>query len=183
AARACVLLLHEGALTVQGEARVQGGRTEVETLQRRPLQAGLPVSLIQYASRTGEWVVLHDACTEGPFTRDEYVLRARPRSVLCLPLRHAAEVVGLVYLENGALPGLFTPARLTALELLAAQAAISLEQARLIEQERPARTSAEAARQEMAEAVRARDELLHIASHELNTPLAPPRLHLDAPKP
>ena len=77
---------------------------------------------------------------------------------------------------------MFTPARLTALELLAAQAAISLEQARLIEQERSARSSAEAARQEMAEAVRARDEFLHIASHELNTPLAALLLNLDALK-
>jgi predicted ATPase/signal transduction histidine kinase len=182
AERACVLLPREAGLAVEAEARVQGGRIEVETLQRKPLDPGLPAGLLQYVSRTGERVVLQDACAQGRFSRDEYVLRARPRSVLCLPVRHSAEVVGLVYLENGALPGLFTPARLMVLDLLAAQAAISLEHARLIEQERTARAAAEEARRSVEQAVRARDEFLHVASHELNTPLAALLLNLEALK-
>jgi len=182
AERACVLLPHQGALAVAAEARVTGGRTEVALPEKPTETPDLPGSLIQYAARTCERVVLHDAGEKGRFVRDPYVLRVRPRSVLCLPVCRGAELVGLLYFENGALAGLFTPERLTVLELLASQAAISLEHARLIEQERAARASAEEARQRVEQAVRARDEFLHIASHELNTPLAALLLNLDALK-
>jgi C4-dicarboxylate-specific signal transduction histidine kinase len=66
-----------------------------------------------------------------PFTQDEYVVRRRPRSVLCLPLVKQAELIGLIYLENNLAPGTFTPRRIAVLELLASQTAISLDNARL----------------------------------------------------
>jgi K+-sensing histidine kinase KdpD len=64
--------------------------------------------------------------------------------VLCLPVRRQAEIVALLYLENDLVPGIFTPERLLALELLAAQAAISLENAFFLERERARRVEAEA---------------------------------------
>jgi PAS domain S-box-containing protein len=65
------------------------------------------------------------------FAEDEYVLRQRPRSILCLPLVKQAKLMGVLYLENNLAPGVFTPQRLAMLELLASQAAISLDHARL----------------------------------------------------
>jgi PAS domain S-box-containing protein len=59
------------------------------------------------------------------------VQQRRPRSVLCLPLVKQAKLIGVLYLENTLAPRVFTPARLAVLELLASQAAISLENARL----------------------------------------------------
>ena len=47
-------------------------------------------------------------------------------------------MVGLLFLENDLLAGAFTPDRLVALELLATQAAISLQNARLLAKERAA---------------------------------------------
>ena len=73
-----------------------------------------------------------DANNAGEFAADEYFAAHRPKSVLCLPIRRQAEVVGLLYLENNLLAGAFTPDRLVALELLATQAAISLENALLL---------------------------------------------------
>ncbi len=58
--------------------------------------------------------------------------------------------MGLLYLENNLLEGAFTPERLTALSLLATQAAISLENARLLSKEQAARTAAEAAERRAA---------------------------------
>src|SRR5208283_4764675 len=55
----------------------------------------------------------------------------RLRSVLCLPLVKQAKLMGVLYLENSLAPRVFTPKRLTMLELLASQAAISLENAGL----------------------------------------------------
>ena len=91
----------------------------------------LPESLLRYVIRTRESVTLHDATTENLFSEDEYIQRKRPRSVFCLPLIKQGKLVGVLYLENNLAPGVFTPNRLAILELIASQAAISLEQARL----------------------------------------------------
>src|SRR6202453_2112559 len=56
---------------------------------------------------------------------------SRSRSVLCLPLVKQAKLIGVLYLENNLATHVFTPARRSLLELLASQAAISLENARL----------------------------------------------------
>ena len=54
-----------------------------------------------------------------------------PRSVLCLPIVRQAKLVGALYLENNLAPFVFTPDRVAVLQLLASQAAISLENAHL----------------------------------------------------
>ena len=53
------------------------------------------------------------------------------RSVLCIPLLKQTRLVGIIYLENNLTSGAFTPARMALLEVLASDAAISLENARL----------------------------------------------------
>ena len=55
----------------------------------------------------------------------------RSRSVLCLPIVKQAKLLGALYLENNLTAGAFTPDRVTVLQLLASQAAISLENATL----------------------------------------------------
>jgi PAS domain S-box-containing protein len=91
----------------------------------------LAESVLHYVLRTRESVILDDAATEPRFSDDAYVRRRRPRSVLCLPFLRQAKLVGVLYLENNLAPRAFTPDRLAVLELLASQAAISLDNARL----------------------------------------------------
>ena len=106
----------------------------------------MPTSILQYVARTQERVLLDDAAADaGRFASDPYLAGARPRSVLCLPIRREGRVVALLYLENELAPGVFTPDRLVALELIAAQVAISLENALLLEREHEGRVEAEAA--------------------------------------
>jgi PAS domain S-box-containing protein len=76
-------------------------------------------------------VILDDASALNPFSADEYFRQKRARSVLCIPLVKQAKVIGALYLENNLTPYVFTPARLSVLDLLSSQAAISLENARL----------------------------------------------------
>ena len=80
--------------------------------------------------RTQESVIL-DASDQNPFSADEYIRQKRCRSVLCLPLLKQAKLIGVLYLENNLTSHVFTPARIAVLKLLASQAAISLENARL----------------------------------------------------
>ncbi|MBV8278938.1 MAG: PAS domain S-box protein [Verrucomicrobia bacterium] len=101
--------------------------------------------MLRYVLRTQESVILGDASTQNPsrqggspaapgehvFAEDEYIRQHRPRSILCLPLVKQAKLMGVLYLENNLVSGVFTPKRLAMLELLASQAAISLDHARL----------------------------------------------------
>ncbi|WP_207461657.1 ATP-binding sensor histidine kinase [Azospirillum sp. SYSU D00513] len=94
----------------------------------------LPLSVIAYASRVREPVVLGEAAADARFAGDPYMTARRPLSVLCLPLVRKAELVGLLYLENNLVTDAFVDQRLEAPRLLAAQIAISLENARLYDE-------------------------------------------------
>jgi signal transduction histidine kinase len=104
-----------------------------------PADAPLPMSVVQYARLTRQPVIIEDVSVgAGKLTSDPYFTRHPTRSVLCLPIVRN-ELVGLLYLENDLVAGAFTRDRLTALSLLAAQAAISIENTRLLFEERQAR--------------------------------------------
>jgi GAF domain-containing protein len=131
------------------EAEIKTGPEGLEVhVPHGPVTASeLPESLLRYVIRTQEKVILDDASSQKLFSEDEYVRRMRPRSVLCLPLLNQAKLTGVLYLENNLAPGVFTPKRLAILELLASQAAISLDHARLyaeLSQENSERKRAEA---------------------------------------
>jgi len=57
--------------------------------------------------------------------------RLHARSILCLPLVKQGRLLAVLYLENNLAAGVFTPARIAVLNVLASQAAISLENTRL----------------------------------------------------
>jgi predicted ATPase/signal transduction histidine kinase/tRNA A-37 threonylcarbamoyl transferase component Bud32 len=146
ARRALVLLAREGRLEVAAEVGFEDTAPPASAPPGPDRPDSLPESLIAYVQRTNQRVLLDDAVADaGRFSGDAYLARTRPRSVLCLPVRCQAEIVALLYLENDLMPGAFTPERLLALELLAAQAAISLENTLLLERERTGRVEAEAA--------------------------------------
>jgi PAS domain S-box-containing protein len=91
----------------------------------------LPESLLHYVIRTRETVIIDDALVQNPFSADEYLCQKHVRSILCLPMVKQSNLIGVLYLENNLASYAFTPARISVLELLASQAAISLENARL----------------------------------------------------
>ncbi len=125
-------------------------------------QADLPQSILDYVERACERVILEDAgANPGRFSGDPYLRLARPRSVLCQPVLNQGRLVALLYLENDLVPGAFTPERLVALDLLAAQAAISLENARFFEETKALNVSLEQQiheRQRAEQALRASEE-------------------------
>ncbi|HEX4476724.1 MAG TPA: histidine kinase dimerization/phosphoacceptor domain -containing protein [Polyangiaceae bacterium] len=91
----------------------------------------LPDAIVRLAVRLRDVVLLEDATGSPDFSSDPYIRRTRPRSVLCLPLLKQNALMGVLYLENQLTPHAFTPSRVGVLRLLASQAAISLENARL----------------------------------------------------
>jgi len=81
--------------------------------------------------RTRQSTILDDASAQNPFWADPYLYQKHVRSVLCVPLMKQAKLIGALYLENNLASHVFTPARISVLEVLASQAAISLDNARL----------------------------------------------------
>jgi PAS domain S-box-containing protein len=90
-----------------------------------------PESLVRYVIRTRESVILDDASKPSLFSADNYLRDRQSKSILCLPLIKQQQLTGVLLLENALTSHVFTPARIAVLELLAAQAAISLENTRL----------------------------------------------------
>jgi PAS domain S-box-containing protein len=127
-----LLVLPQGAeLRSRAEATTGGSSVTIE-LHDTPISgAELPESVVWYAARTHQIVILDDASARGSFCTDEYIVRKHARSVLCLPLVKQGKPVAFLYLENNIAPSVFTPARITVLKLLASEAATSLENGRL----------------------------------------------------
>ena len=129
--RGLLILLVGDEPVVQAEARALGDRIEV-TLQEAALtRVAGPESLVRYVIRTRESVILDDASKPNLFSADDYLRARGAKSILCLPLLKQGQLSGILLLENALTSHAFTRARILVLELLAAQAAISLENTRL----------------------------------------------------
>jgi PAS domain S-box-containing protein len=131
AERGLLILFPSDEPRIAAEATTGRGQVEVTLRQTAMSPAELPESVLHYLIRTRESVILDDALAQNPFSADEYISQKHARSVLCLPLVKQAKLIGALYLENKLASHVFTPARISVLELLASQAAISLENARL----------------------------------------------------
>jgi PAS domain S-box-containing protein len=131
AERGLLILIRDGEPRIEAEATTGPGGIEVAVRQEQVRPSDLPQSALHYAIRTQENILLNDASADSVYSEDEYVLQNRSRSVLCLPIVKQAKLVGALYLENNLAPFVFTPDRIAVLQLLASQAAISLENAGL----------------------------------------------------
>lgn len=129
--RGLLILSKEEDFILEAEATL--GRQGIESRRHRiPVSSGqFSEAVFRYVVRTRESVVLEDASAAKLFSEDEYIRQRRSKSILCLPLLKQARLVGVLYLENSLVTGAFTPGRTALLKVLASQAAISLENARL----------------------------------------------------
>ncbi|MDB9511227.1 AAA family ATPase, partial [Kamptonema animale CS-326] len=135
------LILDKGGnWAIEVEAALESDRITI--LQSIPIDSVDPstdipllsIAIVNYVARSQEFVVLNNATEEGQFTRDAYIIAAQPKSILCTPLLDRGKLAGILYLENNLAIGAFTPQRVETLKIIAAQAAISIENAQLYEQ-------------------------------------------------
>jgi len=92
-----------------------------------------PMTLINYARRKGDTIVIEDALHDPLFAKDTYFKEAGTRSALCLPIIKQSKLLGMLYLENNLAPRVFTAERTDLLQLLSAQIITSLENGILFE--------------------------------------------------
>ncbi len=133
AERGCLLIPGQEQWSIAAQACVTDQDVRLE---RVPLEAATTTvceAVIRYVIRTGQLLTLDDASEDSVFGRDPYVLRQSIRSVLCLPLLAQNQLKGLLYLENNKIAGAFVSGRIEILNMLSAQAAISIVNAQLYE--------------------------------------------------
>jgi predicted ATPase/signal transduction histidine kinase/GAF domain-containing protein len=129
----CVLMLMlDNRLLIKGSMTLG---TEPIVLQRIPVEESndIPQKLIYKVKHNLQTEVVTDARIEPTLARDPYIQQHQPQSILCSPILHQGKLLGILYLENNLTAGAFTRDRVELLNLLCAQAAISLENARLYE--------------------------------------------------
>ena len=132
AQKAVMLLATDGGFDVEAVANVDAGSTR-RLNPAVPLEDSndLPRSVVHFVARTRQALVLSDATREDVFTQDPYVKEFQPLSVMCLPILSRSALIGVLYVEHRWLTSVFTAQRVEVLSLLASQAAISIENARL----------------------------------------------------
>jgi predicted ATPase/signal transduction histidine kinase/CheY-like chemotaxis protein len=169
AQRGYLLLAHEDGLTIETEGDIDTG--VYRALPSLPLAgdvhehgARLAHTVVSYVARTCNSLVLRNAADHEPFARDPHVRAHRPRSLLAAPIARHREIVGVIYLENNLIWDAFTPARVELVQMLASQAAISIENARLLH-------NLERSKEQAERASRAKSEFLASMNHELRTPM------------
>jgi PAS domain S-box-containing protein len=132
AERGLLIVPRGDELQIEAEATEHEQDVAVRVRERdERLTVMLPESVIRYAMRTRESVILDGASSQNEFSADPYIVQRRVRSILCLPLINQGKFIGILYLENNLTPNAFTSDRVALLQVLASQAAISLENSRL----------------------------------------------------
>jgi diguanylate cyclase (GGDEF)-like protein len=91
----------------------------------------VPMSVIRYAERTSEPLLISDAASDDRFMRDRYVANMDCCSMLVVPILSRGVRKALLILENRFIRAAFSTERIDAVMLVAGQLAVSLDNARV----------------------------------------------------
>ncbi|MEQ9547440.1 MAG: diguanylate cyclase [Marinobacter sp.] len=129
AQRGLLVLKDHRAWMLAAEFDERGARAVEESLHDAP---DLPHIVLDHVIRRRESLVLDNTAEPGDIGQDPYFEAHAVASVLCVPLLHGDEMGGLLYLENRRTPRAFSPSSTKVVEILAAQAIVAIEKARLL---------------------------------------------------
>ncbi len=92
---------------------------------------GISHSVINKVAESGEGMFTLDAQTEDSLSAQLSIVNFKLRAILCTPLMVKDKILGVVYVDNRMVPGVFTEDDLDMLKTVASNAAVAIENARL----------------------------------------------------
>ncbi|MDV5142103.1 ATP-binding sensor histidine kinase [Chimaeribacter arupi] len=131
-AQQCMLirLTKDNVPEIQARATTTVEGIKVKIVKELPVATDLPLSILSAVIRTGREIRTGKPEVFSPFSQDNYLV-ASGAAVMCVPMYRQAQMVGVLYLENRLMPDVFTAEHSRIVSMLGAQAAVSLETARL----------------------------------------------------
>ncbi|MER7001860.1 AAA family ATPase [Dactylosporangium sp. NPDC000555] len=105
-----------------------GGIARLRATGQEPV---VPMSVLRYAQRMREPLVVPDATRDDRFARDPYFTGVTCCSLLAVPILSRGTLQAMLLLENRLIRGAFTTERLDGVKLIAGQLAVSLDNAQL----------------------------------------------------
>lgn len=161
-----ILLLKEGEdFSVKGFYDIQKDHFETDGSG-----AIIPKSIINYVAHTSGCVICDNAIEDSRFNKDEKIIDAQIKSILCLPLKLKDRILGIIYLDNNSVEKAFTKNHFETISLLSVQAAISIENAMLFQSKSELDELRIAKKMAEAETKAKRSFIAHM-SHDIRTPL------------
>jgi signal transduction histidine kinase len=94
-------------------------------------ESAVPMTVLRYAQRVQEPLIVSDATMDDRFARDPYFAGLDSCSLLSVPILSRGTLQGVLLLENRLIRGAFSAERLDAVKLIAGQLAVSLDNAHL----------------------------------------------------
>lgn len=160
------------------EAEGHTGSKETCILTKRIADvAEVPYSIVTFVERTAETIILDDASASRIYGKDVHVKASKCKSVLCMPVIGKGELKGILYLENNLASGVFDQRRRDNLIPIAAQLAVSLENAYLYEHLRfLVEERTKALKEEIQVRKKTEEKLAQMANHDPLTGLPNRRL-------
>lgn len=151
----------------------EAGALEPHAVKQRTVAADDPVagfsrSIAEAVLIDGEPIVSIDAQADGRLREYMSVHKLMLRSVACVPVRGRSGIVGVLYLEHRGRVGRFDDGSFDLLFAFADQAAIAVENARLVQSLEAERRAVKASHQAVLEAKREMERVLEARTEELS---------------
>lgn len=162
-----LIMEENGELIVRTESHVKEKSNVLTVKQKIEEIKDICQAIIRYVYRTKETVLLENASEKGAFKDTPEVQAMKLKSVLCLPVIKQNKLTGILYLENRLADSVFTTERTELTKLFTYEAAISLENARLMERMKQTEAALQQHRDHLEEIVTERTLQLHKTQENL----------------
>ncbi len=128
AERGCVVLVQP-----DGSFDLRIRRGQIDTEQEEGVEDQVSRWVLAQVIESNQSLVVPDAQQDPQFSEAERAIILGLRSIMCVPLVSRGEAIGAIYVENRSLRGRFTNEDVSPLAVFAGQAAVAIENARLVQ--------------------------------------------------